>query len=277
MHPRRRAPRAPASGEAEGWGNAPGNTRAWGLEMAPHPRAVPATASPSLATAPGCAQAGLSPARTRAVGHRWHLCWRTSVRWMLPQLRFQLPWPLPWGRRDLPLLGSKIQDTRGTPNASQGANPSCSGVVCSWPSNTDADMAKPFRPALHRDACSSGGRAQPVPTALGHGDHPGGSRRGWLDVEDVLTGVPRCRRKDGVPAESEPSPRGRDGLSSQAMLVLCCTALLPSFGAACWWHFPIPVKNPHPSPSPRRPASSPCAIFLPLLQFLPLRVPMVHR
>lgn len=102
------------------------------------------TASPSPTAAVGCAQAGLSPAGTQAVGHSWHLCWRTSVRWMLPQLRFHLPWPLPWRRRDLHLLGSKVQDAHGTPNASWGADPSCSGVVCSWPSNTGAALPPPW-------------------------------------------------------------------------------------------------------------------------------------
>lgn len=70
-----------------------------------------------------------------------------------------------------------------------------------------------------------------------------------------------------------PGVAGTD--SSQAMLVLCRAAPLPSFGAVCWWHFLMPIKH-CPSPYPRRPTSRPRAIFLPLLRFQPPRVPMFH-
>ncbi|XP_075375674.1 uncharacterized protein LOC142418124 [Mycteria americana] len=63
---------------------------------------------------------------------------------MLPQLRFHPPWPPPWGRRDVRLLGSEVLDACGTAKASWGANPSCSNVVCSWPGNPNAALPPPW-------------------------------------------------------------------------------------------------------------------------------------
>lgn len=94
-------------------------------------------------------------------------------------------------------------------------------------------------------------------------------------MEDSLTGGSRCRRQGSASAFPKSSQHGRDRCPSQGMLVLHRAAPLPSSGILCLWYFLTPIKS-HPPPSPRRLTSRPRAIFLPLLQFLPPRMPMFH-
>lgn len=54
-----------------------------------------------------CSQ--LSPTSTHTVGHSWHLCWRMSSAWVMPQL----PWPLLWERRDVHPSGAECKKPLG--------------------------------------------------------------------------------------------------------------------------------------------------------------------